>query len=327
MLFGQIHFLTGSRTDCESVGARGRDHRSHAGPTMTGDPEIRLSNLQSRSNSLMRRQVQGAHLHLGSGAPRESDLAMVRDRVGRTIASTAYQLTFGGLALLAVALLLLPSSAVAEIVNIVVWGLFVADYAVGLWVAPNKSRFFKGHLLELVAILPVDFLRAARALRVLRLIRVLRLGIIFGRTYRTLGGILGTNGLGRAIVVIAVVVVLAGLGIWTVEPEIGSAGDGLWWAFVTATTVGYGDISPASLWGRLIAFVLMTIGIGLIGLVTGSVATFFLRGGPEETVIESPHLTHLKALLNRWSELGAHDRNAAVLLLKGLADGSIDQTD
>jgi hypothetical protein len=57
------------------------------------------------------------------------------------------------------------------------------------------------------------------------------------------------------------------------------------------------------------------------------VATFFLRGGPEETVIESPHLTHLKALLNRWSELGAHDRNAAVLLLKGLADGSIDQTD
>ena len=249
-----------------------------------------------------------------------------RERVGRTIASTPYQLLFGGLAVVAVVLLIMPSSGIAEVANLVVWALFVADYAVGLWVAPDRSRFFKGHLLELVAILPVDFLRAARALRVLRLIRVLRIGIVFGRTYRTLGGILGTNGLGRAIVVISIVILLAGLAIWTVEPEIGSAGDGLWWAFVTATTVGYGDISPASVGGRLIAFVLMTIGIGLIGLVTGSVATFFLRGGGEERAVESPHIAHLRSLLDRWSDLGAADRNAAVLLLKGLADGSIAAT-
>jgi voltage-gated potassium channel len=243
----------------------------------------------------------------------------VRERVGRTIASTAYQLVFGGLALVAVVLLILPTSEVAEVVNLVVWGLFVADYAVALWVAPDKSRFFKGHLLELVAILPVDFLRAARALRVLRLVRVLRLGIVFGRAYRTIGGILGTNGLGRAVVVVIVVILLAGLAIWTVEPEIGSVSDGLWWAFVTATTVGYGDISPASLGGRLIALALMTVGIGLLGLITASVATYFLRGGSTEAVTESPHVTHLRALLDRWSELGAEDRHAAVALLARLA--------
>jgi voltage-gated potassium channel len=244
----------------------------------------------------------------------------VRERASRTLASAPYQLLFGALAVVAVVLLILPASSMAEVTNLIVWALFVADYAAGLWVAPDRRRFVKGHLLELVAILPIDFLRAARALRVLRLIRVLRLGIVFGRTYRTLGGILGTNGLGRAIVAISIVILLAGLAIWTVEPEIGSPGDGLWWAFVTATTVGYGDISPASAGGRLIALVLMTIGIGLIGLVTGSVATFFLRGGIDERAVESPHITHLRSLLDRWSDLSASDRMAAAELLSGLAD-------
>jgi hypothetical protein len=68
----------------------------------------------------------------------------------------------------------------------------------------------------------------------------------------------------------------------------------------------------------------MTVGIGLIGLVTASVATFFLRGGAEERAPESPHVTHLRVLLDRWSELGAEDRHAAALLLKGLADGTVE---
>jgi voltage-gated potassium channel len=247
----------------------------------------------------------------------------VRERVLATQASTAYQLGFGVLALLAVALIFLDESGAGYLVNLVVWGVFVVDYVAALWAAEDKARFFRGHLLELIAILPLDFLRAARALRIVRLVRVLRLGIVFSRSYRTLGGILGTNGLGRAVVVVTIVILLAGLAISTVEPEIGGAGDGLWWAFVTATTVGYGDISPASPGGRLIAFVLMTVGIGLIGLITASVATFFLRGGGEEKVPESPHLTHLRGLLDRWGELGIEDRRAAAALLARLADGSV----
>ncbi len=248
----------------------------------------------------------------------------VRERITTTQASTAYQIAFGALALVAVVLLILPETAAANAVNLVVWGVFVVDYVAAFAVAPDKRRFFRGHLLELIAIMPLDFLRAARALRIVRLVRVLRLGIVFGRSYRTLGGVLGTNGLGRAVVVVVLVILLAGLSIWTVEPEIGTVADGLWWAFVTATTVGYGDISPATPGGRLIALVLMTVGIGLIGLITGSVATFFLRGGGEEKAPESPHLTHLRGLLDRWHELEHADRQAAVALLKGLADGAAD---
>lgn len=57
--------------------------------------------------------------------------------------------------------------------------------------------------------------------------------------------------------------------------NIGSFVDAIWWTFVTATTVGYGDISPATGIGRIIASILIkTTGIGFIGMLTGTIATF-----------------------------------------------------
>lgn len=54
-----------------------------------------------------------------------------------------------------------------------------------------------------------------------------------------------------------------------------SFGDALWWSIVTCTTVGYGDISPATTLGRIIAIVLMIFGIGLLGMLTGTITTYF----------------------------------------------------
>lgn len=53
--------------------------------------------------------------------------------------------------------------------------------------------------------------------------------------------------------------------------------DALWWSFVTATTVGYGDLSPSTNTGRIIASLLMIVGIGLIGSLTSSITSFFLH--------------------------------------------------
>jgi voltage-gated potassium channel len=81
---------------------------------------------------------------------------------------------------------------------------------------------------------------------------------------------------------VAVAVVLMGaLGVFIFESDsnkaIGSFGDALSWAVVTATTVGYGDVSPVTLAGRLIAVVLMLTGIGVIGVFTATVASLFFE--------------------------------------------------
>lgn len=53
--------------------------------------------------------------------------------------------------------------------------------------------------------------------------------------------------------------------------------DGIWWAFVTATTVGYGDISPSTPFGRIIAAILMLVGIGLSGSLTSTITAMFFQ--------------------------------------------------
>ena len=59
--------------------------------------------------------------------------------------------------------------------------------------------------------------------------------------------------------------------------SIHGCGDSLWWAFTTVSTVGYGDSYPVTTAGRLVAAALMTVGVSLFGVVTASLATYFLR--------------------------------------------------
>ena len=85
-----------------------------------------------------------------------------------------------------------------------------------------------------------------------------------------------------------------------------SLGDGIWWSFVTVTTVGYGDYFPVSNGGRILAGVLMTIGVGLFGILTSYLATIFIRQDDEQLDVDviaelaevKQELAEIKALLS-----------------------------
>ena len=84
----------------------------------------------------------------------------------------------------------------------------------------------------------------------------------------------------RAVRMVAVVALtlalLAGVVEWLVDPAMGNLRDALWWAIVTVTTVGYGDVVPTSTAGRLVGSVLMIAGVSAIPITTSLVVSVFI---------------------------------------------------
>lgn len=120
-----------------------------------------------------------------------------------------------------------------------------------------------------------------------------------GKLERRLRDFVNTNGFIYAIYISAITVVLGGVGIYYLEYNQVSIsfGDSLWWSFVTASTVGFVDMAPETGAGRLIAVVLMIVGIGFVGMLTGIITTYFLNfRRSSENAIEIPKVIDVSDL-------------------------------
>lgn len=165
-----------------------------------------------------------------------------------------------------------PHAVLAEVVMAATWAVFLVDYAANLALAPKRWRWFRRHILDLlIVVLPL--------LRPLRLLRLLTLLSILQRTA-------GTAFRGRVVLYAAgasvLLIFVAALAVLDVErsapgSNITTFGTALWWAFVTITTVGYGDFTPLTIMGRLIAGALMLGGIALLGVVTATIASWIVE--------------------------------------------------
>jgi len=226
-----------------------------------------------------------------------------------------YETTMIVLALVVVALLPMRDEGPVRAVNLAVWGVFVVDYVTRLALSTDRRGFVRRNVVDLIAILPADFFRATRVLRVARLFRVIRAGSILWRVTRDVRGVLRTNALKWVLAVAAAVILGAALAVWAIEPGIETFPDALWWSTVTATTVGYGDLSPEHGLARAVAVILMFVGIGTIGMLTGSIATYFLG---DQAAGSNPDVEHVRARLADWDELNQDERDRLVAILEAL---------
>lgn len=159
-----------------------------------------------------------------------------------------------------------------QLVIVVAWVIFLMDYVVRLALAEHRVKWFFWHVIDLaVVVLPM-----LRPLRVLRLIAVL--GILHRATGAALRGRVAVY----VVVTTVLLVVASALAMLDTERHAAGAtivsfGDALWWAFVTITTVGYGDYTPVTTTGRVIAVVMMVAGIALLGTVTATLASWFVQ--------------------------------------------------
>jgi voltage-gated potassium channel len=199
-----------------------------------------------------------------------------------------------------------------EVVDLVltgIWVLFAAEFVVRLALARNHRQFFRTHLLD-VLILVLPMARPLRALRVLTVIGALN--------KRLRGGLHGK----AAVYVIATTLLvgtIAALAVLDAERNaphatITTFGDAVWWTLSTITTVGYGDLYPITTEGRIVAGTLMVGGIALLGVITGSVATWFVasirdleeefeESGDDVSARLDEVLVELRLLSNRVREL------------------------
>jgi voltage-gated potassium channel len=173
-----------------------------------------------------------------------------------------------------------------DAVDYVVWAAFAIEYGIKLYLTPLRRHYFTHHLIEL-AVVALPLLRPLRALRLLPVLNLGRAGLLLANALRRLRGMLTHHGLHYVlIVVLGVIVVCAALELEFEDGSHGSNiqnfGDAIWWATVTVTTVGYGDKYPVSAGGRGIAVVLMVVGIGLIGVLTATVASYFIGTAVDE---------------------------------------------
>ena len=124
--------------------------------------------------------------------------------------------------------------------------------------------------------------RLTRLTKLLKLTRLLRVVGLTGKLEKKVGKLLRTNGL-LYILYLNSFIVLVGSSILSVVEE-KSFSDSLWWGLVTVTTVGYGDIVPASIFGKWLAVLLMLVGIGTIGMLTSALTNFFVKDNPDEQI-------------------------------------------
>ena len=168
-----------------------------------------------------------------------------------------------------------------DAVDYFIWALFAVEYFVKLVLAPSRWTFFRTHLLDLL-IVAVPMFRPLRALRLVRLARLARIGVVLFDGLKRLRAVMTHRGLHFVLLAVTGIVVANAALVLDFEQHakgsnIHDYADALWWAVVTVTTVGYGDHYPVSAGGRGVAVVLMLVGIGLIGVLTATVASFFIE--------------------------------------------------
>jgi len=154
----------------------------------------------------------------------------------------------------------------------VAWAVFAVDYAARLVLTDWRWRFVRRNLLDL-AVIVLPLLRPLRLLRLVTLVRILN-----RQTSAALRGRVAVYVSGSA----AVVIFCAALAVLDAErrgsdSNITTFPDALWWAATTVTTVGYGDRYPTTVEGRVVAAGLMLAGIALLGIVTATLAHWFVE--------------------------------------------------
>jgi voltage-gated potassium channel len=196
----------------------------------------------------------------------------------------AWELVTAGLTAIYVVLAFLQdqgSSGLISVGVVLLATLFILEFSFRLYDAPSRPAYCRNHWLDIVTCIPV--VGPFRALRLIRLVGFIRLGA----TARAFGvGAAASERMGAGVglwvlaPVLIIVWVAASYGYYELEggvnPRVQNFADALYFAFVTASTVGYGDVTPVTGEGKVLTGILIFLGIGLLGFASAQLTAKLL---------------------------------------------------
>jgi voltage-gated potassium channel len=223
------------------------------------------------------------------------------------------------------------------VADFIICVIFAWDFIQRLRSSENKVRFFKTNGYEILAMIPAIALYAlgtipaiSTALRSLRLIRVVRVVFMMARMRRAMSKsarflqtshLLVTFGITISIIFIGAFAVLLLEG-GSSSSQITNFSDAIWWTISTVTTVGYGDIVPYSVAGRIMGMVLMVVGIGimasLISQVSASLVESRIKQKSEKNDLRTSIVTEIKSRIDKIDNLSESEVNLLLQMIQSL---------
>ncbi|MBU1214132.1 MAG: potassium channel family protein [Gammaproteobacteria bacterium] len=192
------------------------------------------------------------------------------------------------------------SHVVARVADWLVWLAFLLETVLLTAQVRDKRRYLFGNWLNLLIITAgfPYFWQFAPLIGLLRSVRLVLVVALLLRMSRSARKLLSQHKLGTTLIVAFCAMVLSGIIMSRVDPSIGDVWDGMWWAWVTMATVGYGDVVPHTGAGRLFASLVVLFGVVLISLLTANLAAFFIGGDVEKIETEEKESERLLKVIS-----------------------------
>ena len=189
------------------------------------------------------------------------------------------------------------SASFDQFTDWLIWLVFVLETVVLTSLVDDKSRYLRGNWMNLVIIsmgIPLLWVGGNYA-AILRTFRLLLFFPIMLNASVAARKVLERKYLGTVLLVALIFTLMSGLLMAGIDPAIENAWQGIWWAWVTVATVGYGDTVPVSVAGKLFGAVVILFGVGFFSLLTASFSAYFVsRGEVEIEEEEEKEINQLK---------------------------------